>query len=172
MSVDQRRAWAPVSATNDAYAAFFRAEYRAIVRAAYLIVHDAQRAEDISQDAFVQLFQHWRKVSRYERPDAWVRRVAIRLAVRHVKRDRMREVLERQSPPAAPAPLDLDVLDAVRRLPAMQRAAVALFYLEDRPVAEIADLLEISGSTCTVHLTRGRRRLAELLGTEVSEDAS
>ncbi len=40
---------------------------------------------------------------------------------------------------------DLAVVQAVKRLPAMQRAAIALFYLEDRPVAEIADLLGIFG---------------------------
>lgn len=177
-SVDERKLGAALRAqgndvadVDDAYAVFFRAEYRSVVRTAYLIVRDAQRAEDLAQDAFVQLYQHWRKVSRYERPDAWVRRVAIRLAVRHVKRDRLRGILERGSPaPPQLGPMNLDVVEAVRQLPPMQRAAIALFYLEDRPVAEIADLLGISVSTCTVHLTRGRRRLAELLGTEVSDD--
>ena len=179
-AVDERRLGSALPArgnavanVDDEYAVFFRAEYRSVVRTAYLIVRDAQRAEDLAQDAFVQLHQHWRKISRYERPDAWVRRVVIRLAVRHVKRDRLRRILERTSVTSAPLdPVNLDVVEAVRQLPPMQRAAIALFYLEDRPVAEISDLLGISVSTCTVHLTRGRRRLAELLGTEVSDDAS
>ena len=54
-------------------------------------------------------------------------------------------------------------MDTVKLLPTMQRAAIVLFYLEDRPISEIADLLAISTSTCTVHLMRGRRRLAEVL---------
>ena len=98
--------------------------------------------------------------------------MAIRLAVRDVKRTRVREVLEpKASPPPPPSfrSPDLEVIDAVKQLPPMQRAAIALFYLEDRPVAEIADLLGISTSTCTVHLTRGRRRLADLLGSEVDD---
>lgn len=153
---------------DDAYAVFFQAEYRSVLRTAFMIVRDPQRAEDVAQDAFVQLYRHWRTVSRYERPNAWIRRVTIRLAVRDVKRDHAREVLE----PKFPSPLhfrlpDLTVLDAVKQLPPMQRAAIALFYLEDRPVAEIAELLSISVSTCTVHLTRGRRRLADLLGSEI-----
>jgi len=91
--------------------------------------------------------------------------------VREVKRTRVREVLQLKTPPPLPVePLDLTVLDAVKQLSPMQRAAIALFYLEDRPIAEIADLLGISVSTCTVHLTRGRRRLAELLGPEVEHD--
>jgi RNA polymerase sigma factor (sigma-70 family) len=156
---------------DDGYAVFFQGEYRSVLRTAFLIVRDQQRAEDVAQDAFVQLYQHWRKVSRYERPEAWVRRVAIRLAVREVKRTRVREVLQLKSPSPLPVePLDVAVLDAVKQLSPMQRAAIALFYLEDRPIAEIADLLGISVSTCTVHLTRGRRRLAELLGPEVNDD--
>ena len=155
---------------DDGYEAFFRAEYRSVLRTAFLVIRDRQRAEDITQDAFVQLYRHWKKVSRYERPEAWVRRVAIRLAVRDVKRTRVREVLEPKAsaPPSFRSP-DLEVIDAVKQLPPMQRAAIALFYLEDRPVAEIADLLGISTSTCTVHLTRGRRRLADLLGSEVDD---
>ncbi len=157
---------------DDAYAVFFQDEYRSVLRTAFLIVRDQQRAEDVAQDAFVQLYQHWGKVSRYERPEAWVRRVAIRLAVREVKRSRVREVLQlKASTPMSVEPRDLGVLDAVKQLSPMQRAAIALFYLEDRPVAEIADLLGITVSTCTVHLTRGRRRLAELLGSEANPDA-
>ena len=161
-----------VQGINDAYSTFFRAEYRSVVRTAFFIVHDPQRAEDIAQDAFVQAYQHWRKIARYERPEAWVRRVAIRIAVRQVNRDRARGILERSgSPPISERSIDLDVLNGVRRLPPMQRAAIALFYLEDRPVAEIADILGIAVPTCTVHLTRGRRKLAELLGPEVTDDA-
>src|SRR5262249_37577177 len=75
--------------------------------------------------------------------------------------------------PESVASPDLVVRDAMQQLPAKQRAAVALFYLEDRPVAEVADLLGISVSTCTVHLTRARRRLATLLrGDESHPDAS
>jgi hypothetical protein len=49
----------------------FADEFPAVMRAVYLIVHDLGRAEDITQDAFVQLLRHWKKVSRYDRPGAW-----------------------------------------------------------------------------------------------------
>ena len=44
---------------------------------------------------------------------------------------------------------------------------VILFYLEDRPMAEVADLVGCSSSTGFVHLHHARHRLAELLGEEV-----
>ncbi len=154
------------------YAWFFRAEFPQVARTVFLILHDRERAEDITQEAFIQLLAHWRKVSRYERPDAWVRRVAIRLAVRHQKRERVRAVLEREAVQTNPSEVrDVDLARAVGRLPMMQRATVVLFYFEDRPIAEIAHILEISDGSVKVHLHRARERLAELLGEEVGEDA-
>jgi DNA-directed RNA polymerase specialized sigma24 family protein len=156
------------------FVGLFQVEYPPLVRSIYLIVHDREQARDIAQEAFVQLFPRWRRVSHYDRPDAWVRRVAIRIAVRAIRREGLRRRLEHGvdvTPP--PGPVDLDVLRAVAKLPGAQRAAVVLFYLEDRPVAEVADILACSEVTAKVHLHRARKRLAQLLGDEESwEDTS
>ena len=125
-----------------------------------------------TQEAFAQLHVHWKKVSTFQRPDAWVRRVAIRLAVRYAKRESRRKELERETEPANPSvPVDVDLLRAVATLPVMQRAVVALFYFEDRPMTEIAHILSISEATGYVHLHRARRSLGELLSEEVTENA-
>ena len=158
---------------DEEYDLLFTVEFPAVMRTVYLMIHDLDRAEDLTQDAFVQLLRHWKKVSRYDRPGAWVRRVAIRLAVETLRRERMRAVLERKVEPAiTPVPVDVDVLRAVGNLPAMQRAAVVLYYLEDRPLAEIADVLGCSESTARVHLHRARKHLADVLGEEVTEDVT
>lgn len=149
------------------FTAFFRAEFARVVRTVTLVVGERAVAEELAQDAFVELYDHWAKVCRYERPDAWVRRVAIRMAVRAARRDRLRRVIEIASVPdgftsETPEP-DGEVYAAVRRLPLGQRTAVVLFYFEDRPVAEIADLMGCASSTARVHLHKARRRLGELL---------
>jgi RNA polymerase sigma factor (sigma-70 family) len=161
-----------VSSETDAeYDLLFTVEFPAVMRTVYLILHDLDRAEDVVQDAFVQLLRHWKKVSRYDRPGAWVRRVAIRLAMDSMQRERMRSLLERKvEPPRMPIPADVDVLRATRDLPGMQRAAVVLFYFEDRPLAEVADMLGCTESTARVHLHRARKRLAEILAEEVTQD--
>ena len=156
-----------------AYAAFYLRELKAVSRTVFLIVHDKEAAEDIAQDAFVQLFVHWRKVGDYDRPGAWVRRVAIRLATRAVRRDRVRQMLssrEAWMPPQA-LPLDVDLVRALRRLPARQRAAVVLHYYEDRPVAEVADVLDWSPGAVKVALHRARKTLAVLLDVEEAHGA-
>ena len=153
------------------YDLLFTVEFPAVMRTVYLILHDLDRAEDIVQDAFVQLLKHWRKVSRYDRPGAWVRRVAIRLAMDSLQRERLRSVLERKvEPPRMPVPADVDVLRAIRDLSGMQRAAVVLFYFEDRPLSEVADILGCTGSTARVHLHRARKHLNDVLGEEVTQD--
>jgi RNA polymerase sigma-70 factor (ECF subfamily) len=143
----------------------FTAEFTAVERTVFLIVHDREMAKEVTQDAFVALLRTWRKVSRYEHPGAWVRRVAIRLAVRALKREGSRARAEQNALETghAPSSRDLDLLRAVQSLPARQRAAVVLFYFEDRSVREVADLLGCSPPTARVHLHRARQRLEQLL---------
>jgi RNA polymerase sigma-70 factor (ECF subfamily) len=98
-----------------------------------------------------------------------VRRVTINLSL-NSRRGMAREARtrlawwERRDPAEQPQALDADLLDALHALSPHQRAAVALHYLEDRPTAEIADLLGCSESTARVHLHRGRHALALHLG--------
>jgi RNA polymerase sigma-70 factor (ECF subfamily) len=165
---DFARAQEQQVAVEDEFASFYRAEFQNVVRTSYLIVHDRQRAEDVAQEAFIQLLSHWGSVSRYQQPGAWVRRVAIRIASRSARRERLRPALEqRTDPPLVLAPQDVDLLNAIKQLPTRQRAAVALFYFEDRPLPEVADILECSHATAKVHVFNARRRLADLLGEEV-----
>lgn len=151
---------------------YFRACFAPVSRTVFLIVHDRAAAEDITQEALYRMLRHWRQVSAYERPEAWVRRVAIRIAVREVQRSVARREKERLAPcgSAQDEPPDPDLARAVAALAPMQRAAVVLFYWEDRPVHEIAELLQVSDSTVKQHLHRARHRLADLLGEEVSGD--
>lgn len=150
----------------------FRTEYPAVLRTVYFIVDSHSRAEDVTQEAFLQLFSHWKRVARYDRPGAWVRRVAIRQAVRERTRDRKRSELEKLRVDAIEPQLpDVDLQRALRSLSRMQRAVTVLHYLEERPVAEIVDLLGISDGSVKVHLHRARQRLATQLREEVNEDA-
>jgi RNA polymerase sigma factor (sigma-70 family) len=149
------------------FAWLFRTEYEAVVRTVYLILHDRDCARDITQDAFIELLMRWKKISRYERPDAWVRRIAIRMAIRYASRERRRPWVERELDPATlPQPADVDLIRAIRQLPATQRAVIVLFYFEDRPLAEIGGILNIAPGAARVTLHRARKRLATLLGEE------
>jgi RNA polymerase sigma factor (sigma-70 family) len=153
------------AADEAAYAAFYLLTFPRVTATVYLILRDWAAAEDVTQDAFVQLYVHWHKVSHYEVPEAWVRRVAIRLARRLAQRERLRDMLSRRAPQVQHevAAADPDLERAIARLTPGQRAVVALFYFEDMSVSEVARTLQCSQSAVKVSLHRARNALARLL---------
>lgn len=146
------------------FADLYREEWPRAARVAFVIVGDRETAAEVAQEALARAYQHWRRVSSLERPGAWVRRVTIRLAVRSRGRAQRAPVLVPQHGSLEAG--DVDLAAALQELPARQRAAVVLHYLEDLPVAEIAEVLGCRPGTVKVHLHRGRARLAALLGEE------
>lgn len=149
--------------------ALFAEEYPKVLRTTALLLDDVEAAADVTQDAFVALHLHWAKVGRYERPGAWVRRVAVRDAVRLLRKrskQDLRAVVDETDERAELRVEHLDVRAAVTSLPGGQRAAIVLHYLEDLAVHEVSLVLGCSEATTRVHLHRGRRRLAHLLGEE------
>jgi RNA polymerase sigma-70 factor (ECF subfamily) len=151
----------------------FVEEYPRVVRTVFLVVQDEGRAEEVTQDAFVQLLRHWSKVRDYDRPGAWVRRVALRLAVRTVRREQRLAALTRRLRPERVEelpvfPISPETMSAIRSLPVKERAVVVLHYLEDRPVDQTADLLECTPSAVKMRLSRARHHLSDLLAEEVS----
>ena len=147
---------------------FFRDEYPRLVPMLHALTGDRQRAEDIAQEALATAQRDWERVRALERPGAWVRRVALN-ASSNVRRRRGREVVALQrlaSVPAAaevPVAADPELWRLVRRLPEQQRWAVALHYVEDRPVAEVAVVLGCSEGSVKTHLSRARATLARQL---------
>ncbi len=172
---DSGRGWGGRMGRDEEFRDVFVEDYDRVVRTVYLILRDEGRAEEIAQEAFLELLRHWSRVSGHDMPDAWVRRVAIRMAVRSLKRERaletamLRSVSENRSQ-APDVAAGADVLNAVGTLPAQQRAAVVLFYYEDRPIDEVAQILDCSSSTARVHLHKARKRLGALLSEEVPSD--
>lgn len=159
---------------RESFAWFFTSEYPQVVRLLGVVLSDAAAADDVAQEAFVRLHRHWSRVVHYDSPEAWVRRVALNQAFSWRRREQRRREQESRVPPgAAPtgtgssATDDADeVLRAVRRLPARDRALVGLYHLEDRPLDEVASVLGMSTNAAKVALHRARRRLAELLTDE------
>ena len=131
--------------------------------------HDAW---DLTQETLARVSARWGRLAHHDNMGAYARTTLANL--HRNSRRRRREVLVADPPdPAAPTvgddpgPLGLDAWldDAMRSLPHRQRVAVALTYLEDRPITEVADILGCGVATAKTHLARGRdalRRAAEV----------
>jgi len=161
---------APIRATVS-FEAFYERELRSVIGLAYALSGSRSAAEDLAQEAFLAAHKSWAKVGRYEKPEAWVRRVVANLSVSRFRLSvREARAMARLKPqdsylPALPAE-DEAFWKEVRALPKRQAQAIALHYLEDRSVADIADILECAENTVKVHLFKGRARLSERLGLE------
>jgi RNA polymerase sigma-70 factor (ECF subfamily) len=113
-------------------------------------------------------FRRWRSVAQLERPDLWVRRVCINLAVSSFRR-RLVEIraVVRLAGRREPEPLSEDteeLWEAVRCLPKRQAQAAALRFVYDLPIADIAVVLGCTEGTVKQHLSRARRTLGSALG--------
>jgi RNA polymerase sigma-70 factor, ECF subfamily len=148
---------------------FFRTEYPAMVALAAVVSRSPHLAEDIAQEAMLRARRHWDRISGYDKPGTWVRRVTINLSL-NSRRGLAREARtrlawwQRREAAEHPEALDTELLGALHALSPHQLAAVSLHYLEDRSTAEIADLIGCSEATVRVHLHRGRQALAKRLG--------
>ncbi|MEV4349522.1 SigE family RNA polymerase sigma factor [Actinoplanes sp. NPDC049596] len=153
---------------------FYTAAVRRVVLYLYAACGDRAEAQDLAQEAFARAWQHWPKVSGYEDPEAWVRTVAWRLMANRWRGLRRRLAARtRMGPPpeatAGPSPDRVAVTGALQRLPVAQRQVIALHYLLDMPVQEIADTTGVPVGTVKVRLSRARAALGRLL-TEDDEE--
>jgi len=148
---------------------FFQKEWRAVVGLAVVLTGDREAGEDLAQEAFTATYREWHRISGYQRPGAFVRRVVANRAVSRRRRlgtERRLIARLRGRRPDTGLPPDLDeTWSLVRRLPARQAQVIALKYLEDLSLDEVAELLDISPDTAKTHLSRARATLAQRLST-------
>lgn len=141
--------------------ALYRADAERLWRALYAFAGDGDIASDAVAEAYAQVLHRGAAV---RDPAAWVWRTAFRISAGALKARRSGDRLAVVGSEHVDRYADPDLLAAVRQLPDGQRAAVILFYYADLPVHEIAARLGTNGLAVRANLSRGRRRLRELLG--------
>jgi len=144
--------------------ALFRQSYTSIVQSLALAGGDLAAAEDATQEAFAQALMSWSRISRYDNPGAWVRRVAInKLHNAHRSRLRGETAVQRMNSESSTASStgepESDLVLGLQRLPYKQRVCAVLFYLDDLSTAEVADAMGISQGSVSQHLNRARNAL-------------
>ena len=143
---------------------FYQREYRAMLGIALALAPDTAAAEDLVQEAFISAHRRWDRVSQYDSPKAWVRRVLINRATSMRRRlSAELRALSRVGPPQPAAPdfsaETSDVWKEVHRLPRRQQQAIALHYVGQLSMTEIADVMGCSQGAVKSHLHRARETL-------------
>jgi RNA polymerase sigma-70 factor (sigma-E family) len=143
-------------------------EYHAarLHRAAYLLCGDWHLANDLVQETLVKAFRHWRRVERADNPGAYVRRIMVNEFKRYWQRHRDLPVradsdrIEVIVPDVSDEVVNrADLLRALLRLPARQRATVVLRYLEGMSERETAAVLRCSEGTVKSQTSRALNAL-------------
>ncbi|MEU4676483.1 SigE family RNA polymerase sigma factor [Micromonospora sp. NPDC023737] len=147
----------------------YHAHFRSLTLQLAAYCGDLPQAQDLVQEAFCRAFARWSRVSRYDDPVGWVRRVAWNLATSRWRRLRTAQSWlrrQREEYVPGPGPERVALTAALAQLPANHRRAVVLHYLADLSVGQIAEQEGVAEGTVKSWLHRGRTALAVQLTGE------
>jgi RNA polymerase sigma-70 factor (sigma-E family) len=160
-------------ADETAFAEYFRARREHVRRTAYLLCGDWHRADDHAQSAFVALHRHWRRIRDHGALDAWVRKTLVRAVVDESRRPWRRERSTDRTPEVVASDADVatrtTLVEALRSVPARQRAVLVLRYLEGLDVAGTAAALGCSEGTVKSQTSHGLAALRGILGDSLGD---
>lgn len=149
---------------DQGFAEFFRTCLPVVTRTLTALTGDTRVVEDIAQDALLIAQHRWADIHAYDKPEAWVLKVAIRLMRRWQQRHQHETPLVAM-PEMVQQVHEVEALhSALRELSPRHREAVALHHLLGYSVSEIASVLLVGESTVRTHLSRGRADLRRILG--------
>lgn len=146
----------------------YRSDFRRLVSLAHGLSGSRSAAEELVQEAFLAAHRRWHHIEGYADPSAWLRRVVVNRSVSAFRRRAAEAVAltrlgSRRTLPDELPEHDEAVWRAVRALPRRQAQVVALYYVDDRPVIEIAEILELAEGTVKAHLHQARQALVRAL---------
>ena len=155
-----------------AFRTFFDQEFRPLRRLAYVLTRDWTEAEDLTQDTMLRTYRAWGRIHGTS-PAAYARTTMLNQHRSRLRRAKVeaKYAFARRTPTEVTEDRDdrLLVLDALQALPPLERAIIALRYLEDRPIEDVAALVDVPVGTVKSASHRAIRRLRERLGSTLAE---
>lgn len=127
-------------------------------------------ADDIAQDALVNAYVASNSFRGGSRFGTWLFRIAYNCFIdrQRARKWQAEPIDERTEMIVGGTSADVAfqheaLYRAIRQLPEKERAALLLFYMEDRPVKEVAAILDIPTGSVRAYLTRGRQHIKSFL---------
>ena len=157
--------------TRDEFIGLASAEQESLRRFLLSLCNDAALADDIAQDALVNAYVASASFRGAARFSTWLFRIAYNCFIDRMRGRRLQTApLDSPAARAVPGPEAADgrfrhedLHRAIGMLPDKERAALLLFYMEDKPVKEVADILEMPAGSVRAYLTRGRQHIKDYL---------
>jgi RNA polymerase sigma-70 factor (ECF subfamily) len=163
--------WAPEAKPAAAFDALYGLEFPRLAGVLQAMGGSRSLAEEVAQDAFAHAWTRWSRVSTSPSPAGWVYTTAFRLMQRRLRFQRR--------PPSAPiwghpdavegTEQRIDLLAALRTLPAAQQQVVALRHLLGLSTGEVADRLDMTETAVRSTLHRAMLSLRSALGRPIEQ---
>ena len=142
---------------------FFEEERERLFKALYFVTGNRHDAEELTQDAFLKLWERWDQIDRIDDPTAYLFRVALNTFRSRRRRASMavRKLIPIADLPDAflEAEMRADVRQLLLGLTQRQRAAILLVDLLGYPSEQAARIMRVRPSTVRSLATQGRRAL-------------
>ena len=160
---------------QEAFERLVPAYRRRVFGLAFSILRDRAAAEDLAQEVFVKLWQALQRYDGRATLSTWIYAITRNASISALRARRpalsmsepaVQEAVESLAAPAGPAAGDRALRRSIEALPEKQRQAVTLYYLDERPVEEVAEMMGLPANTVKTHLHRARASLAAALATE------
>lgn len=137
-----------------------------------LTLGDAALTDDLAQETFIKVYLSLRSFQGISRFRTWLFRIACNEFYMHGRR--RKELAEEYigaggrdmtltTTPHASTDARMDVERCLKALSDNERTAVLLFYMDDRPIKEIADIMQIPQGTVKSHLSRAKTKMAKVM---------
>jgi len=140
---------------------------------AFRIVNNREDAEEVAQDSFIKAFKHLESFNRKAKFSTWLYRITFNTAV---SKTRKKKVVKNEINEVPEALLPIASFDAsfqqlkekqqqqviqliLNKLSADEKALVTMYYLEEMPMEEIAEITGLSKSNVKVKIHRSRQKL-------------
>ncbi len=122
---------------------------------------DSQLADDIAQESYIKAYLACDTCCDHDKFGAWLYRIGYTTFLNHKRSEKITAGYDEARHIASADSTD----SALENLPAKERTAILLFYLEGYSVKEVADIVDASQVAVRQQLSRGREHLRKLLET-------
>ena len=141
-----------------------------VFRLVYSILKETARAEEVTQDIFLKLWQVLPDYDGRASLCTWLYTISRNTSLSAIRAESYRKTVpiddfELAAPACEGGMQQMEMKQLLERLPEVQQHVITLFYFQDRSGEDVARMLELPEGTVKSHLHRARRALANLMGS-------
>ena len=148
----------------------------------FRIVKNREESEEIAQDVFIKCFRNLKNLKDRSKFRSWLMRIAYTMSIDRVrlKRVPLDEIIDVTHESLIDTITPFTKIEAeerrqllshyINKLEKEQSAVITLFYLEDLPISDIAEITGLSKSNIKVLLFRGRKNLRKIISSPTKNE--